>query len=80
MPTNTTSINTDATKPAWAWLTAEEIAAYAGGLSVRTIYAAVRDRQLRAARVGGRRALRFRQEWADEWLTATATPVEIGAR
>ena len=34
----------------------------------KTIYRAVRGGQLRAARIGGRRELRFLSEWIDLWL------------
>jgi excisionase family DNA binding protein len=34
----------------------------------KTIYRAVRSRQLRAVRVGGRRELRFLESWVDCWL------------
>ena len=45
--------------------------------SVKVIYREVDAGRLRAARVGGRRALRFRDEWVDQWLEDTATPKEI---
>jgi excisionase family DNA binding protein len=34
----------------------------------KTIYRAVRSGQLRAARIGGRRELRFLESWIDSWL------------
>ena len=34
----------------------------------KTIYRAVRSGQLRAARIGGRRELRFLEGWIDQWL------------
>jgi excisionase family DNA binding protein len=41
----------------------------------QNIYQAVRAGQLRAARLGGRREFRFRPEWIDQWLEATAVAV-----
>lgn len=57
------------------WLICDEVAARAR-CSKKVIYRAVDENQLRAARVGGRRALRFRVEWVDAWLDASA-PREI---
>lgn len=56
------------------WWTRREAAAYTR-VSEATIGREVRNGRLRHARVGGRRALRFRREWLDDWL-ATAQPVE----
>ncbi len=53
------------------WLTVDQAAARAQ-LGTKAIYRAVRSGRLRAARVGGRRQLRFRSEWIDAWLEATA--------
>jgi excisionase family DNA binding protein len=39
-----------------------------------TIYAEVRRGRLRAARLGGRRELRFLAEWIDAWLIASSRP------
>jgi excisionase family DNA binding protein len=38
-----------------------------------TIRREVRAGRLRAVRVGGRKSVRFRAEWLDEWLQATST-------
>jgi len=50
-----------------AWLTAAEAAQYAG-MSRDTIYTACEPREVRQARVGGRRAIRLKPEWIDAWL------------
>jgi excisionase family DNA binding protein len=49
------------------WLTVAEGAAYAG-ISRDTIYTACERRELRHARIGGRRAIRLKAEWIDAWL------------
>jgi excisionase family DNA binding protein len=49
------------------WLTRRDAASYAR-LSEATIGREARRGRLRCAKVGGRRALRFRREWIDEWL------------
>lgn len=53
------------------WLSVEQAAARAQ-VGKRTIYNEVAAGRLRAARVGGRRKLRFRAEWIDQWLEASA--------
>jgi excisionase family DNA binding protein len=58
------------------WRTVEEAAARAH-VSKKTIYGEVKRKRLRAARVGGRRELRLRDEWIDEWLEASVEPREI---
>jgi excisionase family DNA binding protein len=50
-----------------AWLTVAEAAQYAG-VSRDTIYTACERREVRHARVGGRRAIRLKPEWIDAWL------------
>ena len=59
------------------WRTVQQAAARAQ-VSEKVIYRAASSGQLRAARVGGRRALRLRDEWIDAWLEQTSTPQEIG--
>jgi excisionase family DNA binding protein len=59
-----------------AWLTVTEAAARAR-CGPKTIYREVARRHLRAAVVGGRRALRFRPEWVDEWLDLSAPAVSF---
>ena len=49
------------------WLTVAEAAQYAG-VSRDTIYTACERREIRQARVGGRRAIRLKPEWIDAWL------------
>lgn len=51
----------------------KEAAQYAR-CGVRSIYVAVEQGKLRAARLGGRRELRFLTEWIDDWLLASSTP------
>jgi excisionase family DNA binding protein len=57
------------------WRTAQE-AADRARVGLKVIYREVKAGRLRAASVGGRRELRFLDEWIDEWLIATSTPVE----
>ena len=57
------------------WRTAEEAGARARTCT-KVIYREVKAGRLRAAKVGGRRELRFRDEWIDEWLEQSATPQE----
>jgi excisionase family DNA binding protein len=58
------------------WLTVREAASHAN-CGERSIYNAVRSGKLRAARLGGRRELRFLTEWIDAWLLESSTPVEL---
>jgi excisionase family DNA binding protein len=59
------------------WLTVKQAAARAQ-VGPKLIYRECRaGRLLRHARIGGRRDLRFKPEWIDEWLEASSTPVEI---
>jgi excisionase family DNA binding protein len=60
------------------WLTADEAAARLR-IHRKTLYAEVRAGRCRAARIAGRRNLRFLPEWLDAYLTSTAEviPVEL---
>jgi len=49
------------------WLNVSEAAEYAG-VSRDTIYTACERRELRSARLSGRRAIRIRPQWIDAWL------------
>jgi excisionase family DNA binding protein len=49
------------------WLTIDE-AANRAQCGKRMLYREVQATRLRAVKVGGRRSLRFRAEWIDEWL------------
>lgn len=64
------------TPPASPWLLATEAAEYIRA-SPKTVYREARAGRLRHARIGGRRELRFRREWLDDWLTATSKPIEV---
>jgi excisionase family DNA binding protein len=59
--------------PSSPWLTVSEAASRAR-CGVKTIYREVRAGRLRAARIGGRRELRLKPEWVDEWLIRTTEP------
>jgi excisionase family DNA binding protein len=56
------------------WMKVDPARDYAGGVSRKTVYAAVAAGKLRAARVGAGRNLLFCEPWLDEWLAATAEP------
>ncbi len=62
--------------PIHEWLTVAEAARYAK-CGKRLIYHEVRRGKLRAARMGGRRELRFLGSWIDAWLLATSTPAIV---
>ena len=56
------------------WLTVDE-AADRARCGPKLIYREVRARRLAAARVGGRRELRLRAEWVDDWLMRATSPI-----
>ncbi len=56
------------------WLPVGEGAEYAN-VSRDTIYTACERRELRNARVSGRRSIRLRPEWIDTWLERHAADV-----
>jgi excisionase family DNA binding protein len=58
------------------WLTVAEAAARLR-CSPKTIYRLVQQRRLRAAQIGGKRALRFRIEWIDAYAESTAQVIEV---
>jgi excisionase family DNA binding protein len=58
------------------WLTVEQVAAR-WQTGVKLVYREVAAGRLRAARIGGRRELRIKPEWADAALEAASTPQEI---
>ncbi len=58
------------------WLTVKE-AADRAGCGSKLIYREVRAGRLRAARVGGRRELRFLDQWIDEWLVRCSTVQDV---
>jgi hypothetical protein len=58
------------------WLTVKEAAGHAK-CGTGSIYLAVRQQKLQAARLGGRRELRFLVSWIDAWLLASTTPALV---
>ncbi len=57
------------------WLRIHEAAVYAK-CGRKLFYREIAAGRLRAAHVGGRRDIRLRQEWIDEWLEGTVRIVE----
>jgi excisionase family DNA binding protein len=47
-------------------------ARYLGGISTKTVYAAVRRGELKAARIGAGRNLLFCEEWLDAYASTKA--------
>lgn len=50
-----------------SWFTVAESAIYSG-VSHDTIYTPCERRELKHARIGGRRSIRIKAEWIDAWL------------
>ena|ERR1700752_2839886 len=69
------NIDRPAVSASSTWLTLRDASARAK-CGAATLRREVRTGRLRAARVGGRRALRFRAEWIDGWLQASVSPTE----
>jgi excisionase family DNA binding protein len=79
MATETPAMNTPASERASVaspWLDVREAATRAK-CGTRSIYNAVKTGRLQAAKLGGRRELRFLAEWIDTWLLETSTPVLV---
>jgi len=57
------------------WLNVSEAAEYAG-VSRDTIYTACERKELRHARISGRRSIRLKPEWIDAWLERHASSVQ----
>jgi len=53
------------------WLTVREAAAYSK-CATKTLYRAIQQGGLKAARVGGRRKIVLKREWIDAYLEASA--------
>ena len=49
------------------WMNVNDAAEYAG-VCRDTIYTAVERGELRHVRIGGRRSIRLKTQWIDEWL------------
>ena len=49
------------------WMNVADAAEYAG-VCKDTIYTAAERGELRHVRIGGRRAIRLKREWIDEWF------------
>jgi excisionase family DNA binding protein len=58
------------------WLDVTDAARHAK-CGKRLIYREVQQGRLRAARIGGRRELRFLSTWIDAWLLAASTPAIV---
>lgn len=61
------------------WLRIDAAAAYAGVHKAQVFRACAR-RQLRHARIGGRRTILLQRPWIDEWLQGQIVDVKAGAQ
>jgi excisionase family DNA binding protein len=61
------------------WLTVSEAAEYSG-VSRDTIYTACERGELRHVRIGGRRSIRVKPTWIDEWLERHARGAQLERR
>jgi excisionase family DNA binding protein len=68
--TDTITATTGAAAPD-PWLDLDESADYVG-VHTMSIRRAVRNRTLKHARVGGKKLIRIRRSWLDQWLEKTA--------
>jgi excisionase family DNA binding protein len=59
-----------------AWITVREGALLAR-VGARLIYREIAAGRLRASRIGGRRELRTKPEWIDQWLERSAPEVRV---
>jgi len=58
------------------WFKATKAAEYAGGISVKVLYAAVRQNKCRAAKIGAGRNLIWCEQFIDEWLMGAVERTE----
>lgn len=60
-----------------AWLNVGEAAEYAG-VCKDTIYTACERNELRHVRIGGRRCIRMKAAWLDEWFERNTRHLPVG--
>ena len=70
-PSRVPQVSNVAVSPTWLKIAEAAKRARCGNATIRR---EVRARRLRAVKVGGRRSLRFRAEWVDEWLQGETRP------
>jgi hypothetical protein len=58
------------------WRTVKQAAARAL-TGEKLIYREMKAGRIRHAKIGGRREIRTTDEWIDEWLEASAKPIEV---
>ena len=58
------------------WLRVDDARKYAGGVSRKLIYSAVRAGKLKAAKIGAGRNYVFAESYLDEWLSSSAEAAE----
>jgi hypothetical protein len=66
-PTSTPSASSSSAAAVSPWLDVED-AALRARVGPKLIYAEVKAGRLKAAKIGGRRELRFLADWVDAWL------------
>jgi len=70
----------DITETERFWLTVEQVADEVQ-VGVKSVYRAIANGRLRAARLNSRRGpIRVHRDWIREWMKASATPVEVAGR